>query len=384
MKIKINQLTPHPFNRFFGDLPKDEFSSLMEDIKSRGIQTIIDITEDNVIICGHQRIRVLKELGIDEVEARVLKGWTDDQIKEHLIKDNILRRQLNDSQIADAGEELEKIYEGREYQERGEGGKFIDRGGHVSTPVGKTRDLVAKDFGISGRTYDRIKKAREIIKKKEDDGLTKKWKEGKVKAASIVRENKIEERKVEIKNIKQIKGKYNIIYADPPWKYDDEGCNGAARDHYVTMDNKKITNLPIQDFAADDCVLFIWGTYPKLPEVLEVIKAWGFIYKSIGFQWVKLNRSGNGHFFGLGRWTRGNTEPCFIATRGKPSRISNKISQLIFSPLTKHSQKPDVVRHKIVELMGDLPRIELFARKKIEGWDVWGDEAPTETQNLLK
>lgn len=107
-----------------------------------------------------------------------------------------------------------------------------------------------------------------------------------------------------------------------------------------------------------------------------MIKAWGFTYKSIAFQWVKENRSGSGYFFGLGRWTRGNTEPCLLAIKGKPRRVSAGVSQLVFSPVRRHSQKPDVVRDKIIELMGDLPRIELFARSGADGWDCWGNEAP--------
>lgn len=104
-------------------------------------------------------------------------------------------------------------------------------------------------------------------------------------------------------------------------------------------------------------------------------EAWGFKYKSIGFQWVKQNRSGNGYFFGLGRWTRGNTEPCLIAVKGKPHRASNSVSQLIFAPLRAHSQKPDITRDKIRELMGgDHSYIELFARNTTPGWDVWGNE----------
>lgn len=128
--------------------------------------------------------------------------------------------------------------------------------------------------------------------------------------------------------------------------------------------------------AADNCVLFLWTTYPMLKEAIKVIEAWGFTYKSIAFQWVKQNRSGNGFFFGLGRWTRGNTEPCLIAVKGKPKRISAGVSQLVFSPLRKHSQKPDEVRDRIVELMGDVPRIELFARNTAAGWDSWGNEVP--------
>lgn len=176
------------------------------------------------------------------------------------------------------------------------------------------------------------------------------------------------------------KKKYSIIYADPPWQYKDSRCQGNAAQHYNLMADADICSLPVQKLAADDCVLFLWATYPKLKEALDVIEAWGFTYKTIGFQWVKQNRSGNGYFFGLGRWTRGNTEPCLIATKGKPKRISPKVSQLVLSPLRAHSQKPDEVRDRIVELIGDLPRIELFARSGADGWDCWGDQAPNTTE----
>ena len=169
--------------------------------------------------------------------------------------------------------------------------------------------------------------------------------------------------------------KYSVIYADPPWSYKDKRCNGNAADHYPTMCIEDICSLPVQDLSADNCVLFLWATYPMLKEAVKVIEAWGFKYKSIGFQWVKQNRSGNGYFFGLGRWTRGNTEPCLIAVKGKPHRASNSVSQLIFAPLRAHSQKPDITRDKIKELMGeDHSYIELFARNKTPGWDVWGNE----------
>lgn len=177
--------------------------------------------------------------------------------------------------------------------------------------------------------------------------------------------------KVDIFNTEK---KYNIIYADPPWKYNDKGCQGAAEKIYPTMTVDEMGELPIAQMADKDCVLFMWATYPKFEEALQLIKKWGFTYKSIGFQWVKLNKSGKGYFFGLGRWTRGNTEPCLIATKGKPKRISANVGQLIFAPLRAHSQKPDEAREKITELVGDLPRIELFARQYADGWDCWGNE----------
>jgi N6-adenosine-specific RNA methylase IME4 len=168
--------------------------------------------------------------------------------------------------------------------------------------------------------------------------------------------------------------KYNIIYADPPWRYQDRGCNGACEGHYETMNIKSICSLPIKEIADKDCVLFLWCTYPMLKEGLQLIEAWGFTYKTIGFQWLKQNRSGKGFFFGLGRWTRGNTECCLIAVKGKPKRINNSISQLIISPIEQHSKKPEIVRDKIVALIGDMPRIELFARQHADGWDCWGNE----------
>lgn len=168
--------------------------------------------------------------------------------------------------------------------------------------------------------------------------------------------------------------KYKIIYADPPWRYNDRACNGACGAHYKTMRFKDICALPIKDITDKDAILFMWVTYPMLKEGLELMEAWGFKYKTIGFQWLKLNRKNKMPFFGLGRWTRGNTECCLIAIKGNPKRVSNSVFQLIQSEIEAHSKKPDEARQKIIELMGDLPRIELFARESKSGWDCWGDD----------
>jgi len=172
--------------------------------------------------------------------------------------------------------------------------------------------------------------------------------------------------------------KYQIIYADPPWSYSDQGCQGTMANHYKGMKLEDIKNLPVGELADNDCVLFLWATYPMLKEALEVIEAWGFKYKSIAFQWIKLNRKNRKPFYGLGRWTRGNSECCLLATKGSPKRKSNSVFQLIQQPLTRHSEKPQEARDKIIQLMSDLPRIELFARQKTEGWDVWGNEVESD------
>lgn len=168
--------------------------------------------------------------------------------------------------------------------------------------------------------------------------------------------------------------KYNIIYADPPWQYARSKVQGAAEKHYRTMSVDDICQLPIAEICGKDCILFMWATFPQLKEALQVIKAWGFTYKSVAFVWLKQNKSGIGWFYGLGFWTRGNAEICLLATKGQPKRKSAKVHQFIISPLRGHSQKPDEARDKIVELVGDLPRVELFAREKADGWDTWGNE----------
>ena len=169
--------------------------------------------------------------------------------------------------------------------------------------------------------------------------------------------------------------RYKVIYADPPWRYQDRTPpQGGAESHYLTMKIEDICQLPIADISENDSVLFLWATYPLIPEALRVLQAWGFSYKSVAFTWVKQNKSGNGFFFGLGRWTRGNPEICLLGVKGKPKRISKSVANLTISPLTRHSQKPNIIREKIVELIGDCSRIELFARQKAQGWDSWGNE----------
>ena len=168
--------------------------------------------------------------------------------------------------------------------------------------------------------------------------------------------------------------KYSVIYADPPWRYAQKGLQGAAEKHYPTMGIDELCTLPVADLAAPDSVLFLWATFPQLPEALRLIKAWGFTYKSVAFVWLKKNRKSEGWFYGLGFWTRGNAEVCLLATRGHPKRQAANVHQFIISPIQEHSRKPEEAREKIVALMGDVPRVELFARQSPPGWDVWGNE----------
>ena len=170
---------------------------------------------------------------------------------------------------------------------------------------------------------------------------------------------------------------YNILYCDPPWKYSVWGKKGVGRtaeNHYQTMSLTDICALTVGNIAAPDSALFLWATCPNLPQALSVIEAWGFTFKTVAFVWVKKNKIADSLFWGLGHWTRANTELCLLATKGNPKRISKSVHQVIMTPIEAHSQKPDEARQRIVKLLGDLPRIELFARNYTDGWDVWGNE----------
>ena len=171
--------------------------------------------------------------------------------------------------------------------------------------------------------------------------------------------------------------KYNIIYADPPCKYKTwRDCKGTAEKHYHTMNIEDIVNMKdtIKNISNKDCILFLWVTFPCLLEGLRVMKEWGFKYKTCGFNWIKRNKKSDTWFFGMGHWTRANSEICLIGTRGTIKRKSNKVFQIVDTHIEEHSKKPEVVRERIIELVGDLPRIELFARQTADGWDSWGNE----------
>ena len=124
-------------------------------------------------------------------------------------------------------------------------------------------------------------------------------------------------------------GTYNIIYADPPWRYEQRKVQGAAENHYPTMSIDELCALPVETLAEKDCLLFLWATFPQLPEALRLIRAWGFTFKTVAFVWLKLNKKSPTWFYGLGYWTRGNAEICLLAKRGKPKRRSAGLTAIV-------------------------------------------------------
>ena len=184
------------------------------------------------------------------------------------------------------------------------------------------------------------------------------------------------------------KGNYGAILADPPWHFQvwaGERRNGAGNrsnakaPDYETMREPELAALPISDLAANDCVLFLWTCWPVVEQSFRLIKTWGFTYKTCAFSWMKADRyrlfaDDRTPFMGLGYWTRANTEPCLLATRGKPKRLNADVLQGIIAPKREHSRKPDGIHERIERLVAG-PYCELFARQSRPGWDVWGNEA---------
>lgn len=206
--------------------------------------------------------------------------------------------------------------------------------------------------------------------------------------------------------------KYKIIYADPPWSFNNKKTGGSmksgAGSHYSTMSLEEICSLPVKDITDDDCVLVMWWVGSQPIEALKVVEAWGFKIKTMtGFNWVKTteDKQRNKRIdslinilstglktnsfnilvealrafkmrldFGMGFWTRAGSECALIAVKGKPKRVKANIRSVIMAKKLKHSQKPSEVRDRVVSLCGDVPRLEMFAREPAFGWDSFGDE----------
>ena len=171
---------------------------------------------------------------------------------------------------------------------------------------------------------------------------------------------------------------YNLILADPPWTYRDKANDGqrGASHKYPTMTVEQLCNLPVANLAAKNCLLAMWWTGPMAEEAIAVTKAWGFKLKTMkGFTWAKTCKNGNYHK-GMGHYTRANTEDCLFAMKGQITKIrkSRSVSQLIIAQRQEHSRKPDQVHDSLEELVGDVPRLELFARRPKKGWTVWGNQ----------
>lgn len=176
---------------------------------------------------------------------------------------------------------------------------------------------------------------------------------------------------------------FGVVYADPPWAFktwSPKGSGRSAEQHYGTMSIDDIAALPVSELTSENCVLFLWATWPTIRDAFKVIDGWGFTYKTCAFDWMKADVSTIDLFpdpksadMKLGHWTRSNSEPCLLATKGKPTRLDAGARMGIIERAREHSRKPDCVHGRIERLVSG-PYLELFARQERPGWTAWGNQ----------
>jgi N6-adenosine-specific RNA methylase IME4 len=395
---KISELKPHPHRELIPPMSPEDYANLLEDIKRNGILQPIDITHDNVILDGHQRVKAARELGIEEVEVRIpdleLVGIDED---EYLISVTMNRRHLTEAQKAVLANEYRKILSKKRQSEAGKKAvtiREIKRGNIDSDTVSEsikvdTRKIASEKFKVSERKVRAVqeieKKAPEVYEKlcsgvlqiheakiiarlpedKREAVLEKKLETGK-DVRSIIREVNNAEKNRNAKPLPE--GKFSIIYADPPWEYEHSvSARREIENHYPTLELEKIKAIKIP--AGDDALLFLWAPAPKLEEALEVMKAWGFSYRTC-MVWVKDK-------IGMGYYVRVKHELLLIGVRGGGIGTplpENRPESVVFAERGEHSKKPDIFYELIEKMYPNHSKIELFARSRREGWEAWGNE----------
>jgi len=383
---KIEDLQPHPLSlNLYGE--DDIDASFIESIKESGIRVPLVIKSNGFIISGCRRWKAAKFLGLQEVPV-VIETYVDAIMERRAVLEfNKYRDKTEIQKYAEAQEwekiiaeenQIKKLAELKQFktggntvvdagQQRGDEKKTVTDAGRErgSEYERKTNTQVAQKVGLGPRQYRELKK----IKKAVDAGnpvaqeVWQRLADGKETVSKAYK--KLQRQRAREQAPPLPEGKYDIIYADPPWPYRNAGLDSSAETHYPTLALTDICNLPIADLAADNCTLFLWVTNPFLREGLKVCDEWGFQYKT-NFLWVK-KRSGTG-FYALGQH-----ELLFVAVKG--SHLPEKIqSSVLFADSERHSQKPIIVYELIEKMYPNSNYIELFARHKRENWEVWGDE----------
>ena len=369
------------FKTLIPALTKEEYEGLEQSIVNEGCRDAL-ITWQGILIDGHNRYEICTKHGIKY--ATTEKQFKDrSAVLEWVIYNQFGRRNISLYNRSLLALQLKPIFEQRAKENLIVAAQKTNTGSQISVKAVDTQKELAKIAGVSHDTIHKVEKIEQTATpetkaqiKSGNVSINQAYqatrREEKIKAIS----EKIEEHKdTKTKGIDiySTDRKYNIIYADPAWEYWSGGNKNQSL-HYNTMTIQDICNLPIKNITDKDCVLFLWATYPILEQAFEVIKAWGFEYSTAGFVWVKKNKVSDTPFVGCGSWTRANSELCLLATKGTVTRIDAGISQVIESPIEEHSKKPAITRELITRLVGELPRIELFSREAVDGWDCWGNE----------
>lgn len=377
MNIKIDE----EFKNLIPPLTDDEYNGLRDSILQDGCRDAL-VLWDDVLIDGHNRYEICTKHGIpfDTVQ---MNFSSRDEVIRWIILNQFGRRNLPAYERARLALRLKPVIakQAKQNQVRTTENRVCQISDKQEID---TKKELAKAAGVSHDTIAKVEK----IEAKATPEVKEMLRSGNMSINQAYETIKREEKKREVQqriddyatvqtgiiDIEQPDKKYNIVYADPPWRYWESGNKNQSL-HYTTMTIDEICDLPVKNITDDNCLLFLWVTYPILQDAFRVIESWGFKYSTCAFVWVKKNKIKDTPFVGCGAWTRANSELCLLATKGNIMRLDASISQVVESPIEEHSKKPDIVRKLITKLVGELPRVELFCRNPAEGWDVWGNEA---------
>lgn len=388
----------HPAALKFPPLPKARMDELKADIKVRGQQVAARLFEGK-ILDGRNRYLACKDLAREDSSIELLVSpeglvgnpyrlaWSFNGQRRDLsdgargviyllVEEEAVKWDRTAESVAVAANKSRSTK--AKAQPRDKSGGFGTGAGpdwsrtrdpsHGAEEANKTRTIVATEMGVSSSTLAR---AKSLVDNRHD--LAEKVAGGELKPAEA---DRLMRRDLVAGKVRKLpKGKHRIIYADPPWSYGDARtglASGAAEDHYPTMKTPNICALDVASLAADDCALFCWGTFPLLEDVLEVVKAWGFKYKT-AFIWDKMTPN-------MGHYHRCEGEILILATRGScMPEASKREPQIVRHPRGEHSEKPEIFREMIDRMYPSGPRIELFRRGDApKGWKVWGGEVVDE------
>lgn len=365
------------FQKLIPPLSSEELVALEESVTREGCRDPLVVWNDT-IIDGHHRYAICHRYNISfsTVERNELETELD--VKLWMINNQFSRRNLpTETRLALAYRFKE--FEAEKANARMQATQFKEVDDAASAPVrypletdktnneqkGKTLEVIAQKAGVSTRTAEQY----DAIQRKGTEEQKNEVAEGKASIKKVYTQIRKAERLEKNKATEWPEGKYRVIYADPPWSYGDERSGfGGAVDHYNTMTMEELKNMPVASLSEDNAVLFLWGTAPLLSEALELIEAWGFKYKT-NIVWDKVKGS-------LGNYTSVKHEHLFIATRGSgvPDNTTRVDSVQTIERTSRHSEKPEEFRNIIETLYSYGNKLELFARKKVDGWEVYGNE----------
>jgi N6-adenosine-specific RNA methylase IME4 len=391
----------HPLSGIIPLLGGEDFTAFVANIRDNGLLEPIVLHPDGSILDGRNRYHACIEAGV-EPRFRTFgdRASDGDDPRAFVISLNIMRRHLSESQRAMIAARLANLDKGRPSKtpaiagvSQGEAAELcnvsVDSIGRAKKVLNSAIPEIVAAVDSGQVTVNTAASLAQQPVPMQTSVMEKLTADPELNPATLVKQAKILQERAAYE-AKADKGanvgdlvamaeagqRFPVIYADPPWEfkvYSDKGKLRSAERYYDTSSLEAIKALPVEKLAAEDCVLFLWAVWPELPGALDVIKSWGFQFKTCGFNWVKQNKSGDGLHWGMGYWTRANSEVCLFATRGSPKRLAEDVHQVIMAPLGDHSAKPEETRARIERLLAG-PCLELFARQATPGWTSWGNE----------